>query len=115
METVMSKDRAPTATALAGLAAIALLITAGAAEASGPIVPPRPDHGHKPPPGPKPPHHTPPGDHNPPRDGKPHQHGRHHKWHRHLLETSLRESGWVCVKAYRDRRGFWRCTAWAMQ
>jgi hypothetical protein len=86
--------------ALAGAAALALLAGAGADAASGPIVPP----GHKS-------QHTP----KPPRDDKPKHHGRHHKWHRHFFEASLRETGWICVKAYRDRRGFWRCAAWAMQ
>jgi hypothetical protein len=91
--------------ALASLTAIAFLIATSVATASGPIVPP----GHKSQQTPKPPR-----DHKP-RDDKPKHHGRHHKWHRHFLETSLRETGWICVKAYRDRHGFWRCTAWAMQ
>jgi hypothetical protein len=93
------------AVSLAALAAIVLLVGAGTAVASGPIVP----RDHKSQQTPKPPR-----DHKP-RDDKHKHHGRHHKWHRTFLETSLRDTGWICVKAYRDRRGFWRCTAWAMQ
>ena len=90
--------------AFAGLVAIAALATVDVAAASGPIVPPRTGHGHKP-----------PGDHKPPRDGKSHHHGRHHKWPWLFAGAPLREPEWVCVKAYRDRRGFWRCTAWVMR
>jgi rhodanese-related sulfurtransferase len=101
-ESATRSIRKPTClnTVLAAFAAIALLVAANSAWASGPIVPP----GHKSQHAPK-----------PPRDDKHKHHGRHHRWHTHFLETSLRETGWICVKAYRDRHGFWRCTAWAMQ
>jgi hypothetical protein len=113
MEIIMSVARAPvteraetnrkpviSTVSFAGVAAaIALIVTTVPVAASGPIVPPRADKGHKPP-------------HDPGRPSKPRG---HHAWHGNFVDLSLRDTGWICVKAYRDRRGIWHCTAWAMR